>query len=68
MKANKLLLLLPLLVWWSISFGQDENDSTGLSINVSPKTTFKFGGAVWINYANQEWVSPDEGRKRGLRF
>ena len=31
-------------------------------------TTFAFGGAVWVNYSNQNWKSPDQGKKRGLNF
>ena len=50
------------------SIAQSENDSTGLFLNITPKTTFKFGGAVWVNYAYQNWVSLGQGRKRGLRF
>jgi len=26
------------------------------------------GGAVWINYAHQDWVGDDQGRKDNLRF
>jgi hypothetical protein len=32
------------------------------------ETTFSFGGAIWINYSNQAWKSPDQGKKRGLNF
>ena len=32
------------------------------------ETTFTFGGALWINYAYQEWKSPDQGKKTGLNF
>lgn len=32
------------------------------------ETTFRLSGALWINYAYQEWRSPDQGRKRDLRF
>jgi hypothetical protein len=32
------------------------------------ETTFSFGGAVWVNYSNQSWKSPDQGKKRGLNF
>ena len=34
----------------------------------TPETTFTFSGALSMNFAAQHWVSPDEGRKRGLRF
>jgi hypothetical protein len=33
-----------------------------------PETTFAFSGALWINYAFQEWKSPDEGKRRGAYF
>ena len=32
------------------------------------KTTFTFGGAVWVNFAAQDWRSPDKNRKRGMNF
>lgn len=68
MKANRIGLLLTFLCFFLISKAQTETDTSGLIIKPTDKTTLKFGGAVWGNYAFQKWVSPDQGRKRGLRF
>jgi hypothetical protein len=68
MKMNKIVLLFTLLCFTLTSFAQNEDDSTGITLNPTPKTTLTFGGAVWVNYAYQDWISPDQGRKRGLRF
>ena len=70
MKRNRFLCLLVLLGFGVYIHAQLEADSNaaGLTLQLTDKTTFQFGGAVWINYANQDWVSPDIGRKRGLRF
>lgn len=43
-------------------------DSPSDGQDLEPKTTFKFGGALWVNYAFQEFKSSDEGKKRDLRF
>jgi len=32
------------------------------------KLDVDIGGAVWINYAHQDWVGDDQGRKDNLRF
>ena len=65
---NKVVLIFALLCFTLTGFAQNENDSTGITLNPRPKTTLTFGGAVWVNYAYQNWISPDQGRKRGLRF
>jgi hypothetical protein len=45
-----------------------EDETANSDEEDKPKTTFKFSGALWANYAYQEWKSPDQGRKRDFRF
>ena len=35
---------------------------------VKPEIEVDIGGAVWINFAYQDWVGDDDGRKDDLRF
>jgi len=63
----KYLIIVTLLIGCMPGYSEDK-DTLGLQFNITPKTTFKFGGALWINYANQAWISPDISSKRGLRF
>lgn len=64
---NKVIPVL-LILFFTISFNaQAENDSTSVDKKV-PKTSFKFGGAVWVNYSYQNWITQELGRKRGLQF
>ena len=70
MKVNRFLCLMAFLCSGGFIHAQSKANSNtaGLTLELTDKTTFQFGGAVWINYANQDWISTDIGRKRGLRF
>jgi hypothetical protein len=78
MLGSGLVLLLVALGWVTFGSAQEEpapdaaettreEGDTPLALELGD-TTFTFGGAVWVNYAYQEWRSPDQGKKRDLRF
>jgi len=46
---------------------EEQDKAAGIKEEEKPEANFKIGGAVWVNYANQDWLGKDQG-KRGLRF
>lgn len=54
--------------WAQEQVSEEPEDSSGPLTVKTNETTLTFGGAVWINWAFQDWKSPDEGRERDLRF
>jgi len=65
---KKILLFISIVIISNSLFAQDDKDTTGIELNLTPETKFTFGGALWINYAYQDWKTKNLGRKQGLNF
>ncbi len=55
----------------AVAAQDDDADARGTPSVLSysaEDVSLTFSGALWVNYANQAWLSPDQGKKRGLRF
>lgn len=47
---------------------QDTIPGQGIDINVSPRTHFTLGGALWLRSAFQDWQQPNNANQRGFYF
>ena len=47
---------------------EQEDQAAGIDAQQDKaEPNLKIGGAIWVNYANQDWLGKNQG-KRGLRF
>lgn len=46
---------------------EQQDEAAGIEVEEKAEPNLKIGGALWINYANQDWLGTNQG-KRGLRF
>lgn len=63
--------LLPLLTHQALAQEEESaaaDDTASVLSYSADDVSLTFSGALWVNYANQSWLSPDEGKKRGMRF
>ena len=46
---------------------EQQDKAAGIEVGEKAEPNLKIGGALWINYANHDWLGTNQG-KRGLRF
>lgn len=46
---------------------EQQDEAAGLEAEEQAEPNLKIGGALWVNYARQDWLGNNQG-KRGLRF
>jgi hypothetical protein len=72
----KQILVFVLLLSPGLILAQEENilsptdtiPGQNININVSPKTNFTLGGAVWLRSAFQNWIQENQANQRGFYF